>query len=77
MSTYVVAVCNLFDNDLILEKIEAEDHKHAITKHSIFKMSDVQSQQEIDAWLDDMPNDDEEIKDFFFNADHLVGWIKL
>lgn len=67
MTKWAVGVASLFDNELKVEIIEAYEPLSALKKHS-----------SVGAF--DMPDGDpttDEIKQFFFDMDHLVGWERL
>ena len=75
MTQFAVGFADFFDNDLVVEVVEADDVHAAILGHSKFKDS---KYKEDDAkWLADMPKDIDELKEFFFNADILFGAIKI
>jgi len=69
---WAVAWMNYFDNDLIVEIILAETAMEAIMKHS--KLAD----EEIQKWYSGFTfGDVEVIKEAFFNADMLIGWVEI
>jgi hypothetical protein len=67
MARYAVAHANLFDHDNTVEIVEARNARHAITLHSAIGEFD----------LSDMPIAIEEIKQYFFDMDTLVGVIEI
>ena len=68
---FAVAYANAFDNDITIEIIVADSLKQAIVAHSAFNMS--KSKPDYDEWFEDMPDELEAIKEFFFNGDTLVS----
>ena len=75
MTRFAVGFADFFDNDLVIEVVEAGDVHKAILGHSKFK--DSKYKEDDEKWLADMPEDVEALKDFFFNADTLFDCIKL
>lgn len=68
---FAVAVANPFDNDITIEIIVADSLKQAIMAHSAFNSS--KSKADYDKWFEEIPDELEEIKEFFFNGDVLVS----
>ncbi len=72
MDTFIVGYMNLFDNDLILECVEADTTNEAIWKHSKLQGED---------WDACKPPTDtmstENVKQFFFDLDTVVGVIGI
>lgn len=75
MSRFAVAHSCCFENDLTIEIIWADNLKAAILKHSAFNKP--KSVPDYDKWFEDMPDNLEEIKDFFFDGDILVDAVKI
>ncbi len=74
MLRFAVGHANLFDNDLIVEIIEAVDFRAAIIKHSALQPK---TPGEYDEWLSSMPETMEEVKQFFFDSDTLVHAVEI
>ena len=72
MDTFIVGYLSRFDNDLILERVEADTTTEAIWKHSRLQGKDWQACK---CQTDGMS--DEEIKQFFFDVDTVVGAIAI
>ena len=68
---WCVAHANLFDNDIKTEFIHAETMQDAIRNHS--RLKDPENEE----WLKDLPEDIEELKQFFFDADMLVDVLEI
>lgn len=66
MKKFAVAYISFFENDVIIDFVEAEDWKSAIFKHKKFTEVEDPNMQE---WIDNMPNDLEELKTEFFNGE--------
>jgi hypothetical protein len=75
LSLYAVAHADLFENDIKIELLQGNTPKEAIRQHSRFKTCNVDDQAEIDKWLNIVPETEEEIKQFFFDVDILVGYL--
>jgi len=71
---YAVGYVNFFDNELILEVVSANSLREAILSHSKLRVED---DPHTDHWLDSAPDEIEEIKEYFFDADILVSAIVL
>lgn len=72
---YAVGVMNFFDNELVVEIVEALSVKEALCKHSfIFKNSD---EKTLDNWINGMPDSLDKIKEDFMNADWLVDVVEI
>lgn len=61
---YIVAALSFFDNKLIIEIVEADNWKDAVSKHPVFR-TDYEEIGDV-SWL---PDDLEEAKEEAFNAD--------
>lgn len=68
---FAIAHASTFDNDITIEIIVAASLKQAIMAHSAFNKPD--SGPDYDKWFEGMPNELEDIKEFFLNGDVLVG----
>lgn len=68
---FAIAHADCMDNDIIIEIIVADSLKQAIMAHSAFNKPE--SKPDYDKWLEEMPDELEDIKEFFFNGDVLVG----
>lgn len=68
---FAVAHADCMDNDITIEIIVADSLKQAIMKHSAFNKST--SKSDYDEWFEEMPNELEDIKEFFFNGEILIG----
>lgn len=62
MQRYAVVYVNLIENDILIEFVIAASEREAIFKHSYIG----------DEWRD-VPQSIEDIKQFFFDIDILVG----
>jgi hypothetical protein len=78
MKKFAVAMNN-FDGDLKLEIIEADTLKEAIKKHlfSNFAKKDDPSQVDYWKWIDDQPDDLEEIQEAFIQCDQNIDVVEL
>ena len=63
---FSVGYVNFFDNELIIEVVEASNVKDALLKHS--KLSDPDTAE----WVATMPDDLEAIKAAFFEGEILI-----
>ena len=68
MKKFAVGYANFFDNDLVIEIIEADNIKSAIAKHS-----GLTSDDDLIEWCATMPDTLKEIQQYFFDGDTLVG----
>jgi hypothetical protein len=68
---FAVGHADFYDNDLIIEIVEADNLKLAIQAHSRFHRPSEEADNE--EWFRGMPDDLEGIKQFFFDADTLVS----
>ena len=74
MAIFMVGYADFFNNDLIVECIEAENWKSALARHS--KMMDEEGNPDDNSWL---PDDMKEAKmsafdaDFLFDVKEIVG----
>lgn len=73
MKKFAVAHASLFDNELKVEFHEGSDWREALVKHSVF---DSMRKDHIE-YLDDIPEDLEDAKDYFFNGDALIDVIPV
>lgn len=71
MKKFAVGYINFCDNDLSIEIVEANDVKEAIGKHSVL------TGPRNKAWMDEMPDDIEEIKERFFNSDSMIDVVEI
>lgn len=62
---YAVGYINFFDNDLKIEIVEASSVREAVNKHSCI----------VDYGV--FPEDLEDIKNFFFNADAAIDVVQI
>ena len=69
MNKFAVGYMNFFDNDLIIEIIEAENWKIALFKHSKLQNDDWE--------LADFGKTLDEAKNYAFNCDMVIDVIKL
>ncbi len=72
---FAVAHASTFDNDITIEIIVADSLKQAIMAHSAFSIPE--SKPDYDKWFEEMPDELEEIKEFFFNGDILVSAMEI
>lgn len=70
---FAVAHANLFDNELKVEILEGSNWRDALLRHSVF----VSMLADCPEYLDDIPKDLEEAKDYFFNGDALIDVIPI
>lgn len=71
MTKWAVGAASLFDNDLKVEIIEAYEPLGALAKHSVCAGT---------RWRIELPDGSpstDEIKQFFFDCEVLVGWERL
>ena len=67
MTKYAVGYANLYDNDLVVEIVEANSIKDAILQHSMI------TRDNSDNSFSDAPENIEDLKQYFFDMDTLVG----
>lgn len=67
---WAVAYMNFFDNELRVEIVEANTMIEALSKHS--KLSSNET-----GWLKNMPNNLEQIRTMFFDADAAIDIIEI
>ncbi len=72
MQAFIVGYLTLFDNVLILERVEADTTTEAIWKHSRLQGEDWQACK---AQTDGMSTED--VEGFFFDCDTVVGAIAI
>ena len=77
MKKFAVAYASLFENNLVIEVVDAENEKQAILNHSKVKSDDPVVQQETVDWINGMSDDMEDIKEEFFNGEILVDVLEL
>jgi len=75
MKRFAVAYMTFMDNDLRIELHTADNWKEAILKYSSFSKEEYREQMQ--EWLSEMPDDKEEMKEYFFNADSLLDVIEI
>ncbi len=72
MTNFVVAYMNFFDNNLVLEHVEADTRTEAIWKHSSLQGEHWEAcKHRTDGMSDD------EVGEFFFDCDTMVGAIAI
>lgn len=72
MKRYVVGYLNCFDNDMILEVVEADSPSEAFWKHSKLKSDDWGPNQEITKGMSS-----KELQDWAFDFDMSVAVLEL
>lgn len=78
MKNFVVGYLSFFDNELILEKIEAESDYEAIKKAMLNIVSEEYRQDEIDFQnSEEYPKKMSDLRDYFFNGDSVINVIEL
>ena len=75
MKKFAVGLADFYNNDMVLEVVEAETFREAIKMHPGFNKPDSAVKYEI--WFDDMPETIGDIKQFFFDGDMLVGVVEI
>lgn len=75
MSQFAVAYVNFFDNDLIIECVMAADWREALLSHSALQVG--ADDPNYKKWLDALPQNLEEAKEYFFDADTLVDVVEI
>ena len=82
MKRYVVAVMNLYDNEMHIEMVKPVlSWKDAVTiaiveqaqKNNLSKEVIAETQK----WIQNGPDTEEEFKEYLFSADYVVGWKEL
>ncbi len=73
MKKYAVGHISFFDHILKVEIVEANTPKEALLKHSDFDTDDIDFKE----WLNELPNDMDEIKSMFYNVDATVDVIEI
>jgi hypothetical protein len=71
MARFAVAYMNFFDNELVVEIVEADDWRGAIFKHSTL------SNIGLGEWLDNMPHDKIDTQNYFFDADSSIDVVEI
>lgn len=69
---YAVGFLSFFDNDLVVNIVEADSVKEAICKHESIAVY-----EETEAWLSELPDDLETLKEEFFNGDLAVDVVEI
>lgn len=68
MKKFAVGYISFFDNDLVVDIVEAEDIKSAILSHKKLKTDD----KDFAEWINNMPDSLEDIQTEFFNSDQGI-----
>ena len=66
MKKFAVGFLSFFENDLIVEVVEADNWRDAIFKHTSLISDDMEE------WIADMPEGLEEIKEAMFNGEIAI-----
>lgn len=72
MRTYAVGYADLFSNDLVVTIETADSFVDAI-KQRVLRDSENNEKE----WMDDIPTNKEDIKQYFFDGDSLIGWTEI
>ena len=70
---YAVAYVNLFDNELSVEILEGSSWRDALLRHSYF----VSMLNSCPEWIDLIPKDLEDAKDYCFECDSLIDVVPV
>jgi hypothetical protein len=73
MKKYVVAYINFFDNELKMSIQEAKNEVHACKNYLKIK----QNENPSDSWVNDLPDNLEELKEKMFNLDSMINAIEI
>lgn len=76
MKKFAVAHINFFDNDLKIDVVSAPDWKEALITTQLSSCKP-EYKADVEEWLNDLPDDIEEAKGYFFNCDQLFEVYEL